>query len=80
MDELFEALTLSQTKRIGIFPIILFGKDYWKGLMDWFMSTLVPNNTISPEDIALFSVVDNIDEVCSILRVYDTSVPECSDK
>lgn len=84
MDELFEALTLSQTKRIGIFPIILFGKDYWKGLIDWFISTLVPNNTISPEDIALFSIVDNIDEVCSILRehrnVYDTAMPECSDE
>jgi uncharacterized protein (TIGR00730 family) len=84
MDELFEALTLSQTKRIGIFPIILFGKDYWKGLIDWFMSTLVPNNTISPGDIALFSIADNIDQVCSILRehrrVYDTSMPECSNK
>lgn len=84
MDELFEALTLSQTKRIGIFPIILFGKDYWKGLIDWFMSTLVPNNTISPGDIALFSIVDNIDEACRILRehrrVYDTAMPECSDK
>lgn len=84
MDELFEALTLSQTKRIGIFPIILFGKDYWKGLIDWFMSTLVPNNMISPEDITLFSIVDNIDEVCRILRehriVYDTAMPECSDE
>ena len=53
MDELFEALTLSQTKRIGIFPIILFGKNYWEGLIDWFKSTLITNKTISPEDLEL---------------------------
>jgi uncharacterized protein (TIGR00730 family) len=82
MDELFEALTLSQTKRIGIFPIILFGKDYWKGLIDWFKSGLVPNNTISPEDLDLISFVDNINEVCQILkehrRVYMPDMPECN--
>src|SRR4030066_191324 len=67
MDELFEALTLSQTKKIGIFPIILFGKDYWEGLIDWFKSTLIPNNTMSPEDLGLISLVDEVDEVCQIL-------------
>jgi uncharacterized protein (TIGR00730 family) len=81
MDELFEALTLSQTKRIGIFPIILFGKDYWKGLIDWFKSTLIPNNTISPEDLELFAIVDDVDEACRILtkykRDFNIEMPEC---
>jgi uncharacterized protein (TIGR00730 family) len=81
MDELFEALTLSQTKKIGIFPIILFGKDYWKGLIDWFKSTLILNHTIAPEDLGLISLVDEVDEVCQILRehkrVFEIEMPEC---
>lgn len=80
LDELFEALTLSQTKRIGVFPIILFGKDYWKGLIDWFKNTLVKQNTISPEDIGLISLVDTAEEVCAImsehLRVYGLPLQE----
>ncbi len=81
MDELFEALTLSQTKKIGVFPIILFGKGYWKGLIDWFKSTLIPNNTISHEDLGLMSLVDDVDEACHILReykrVFDIGMPDC---
>lgn len=70
MDELFEALTLSQTKRIGVFPIVLFGKDYWKGLIDWFKTTLIPNDTISPEDLNIMAFADDTDEVCRILKQY----------
>ncbi len=84
MDELFEALTLSQTKRIGIFPIILFGKNYWEGLIDWFKSTLINNKTISPEDLELISFADEVDETCQILSKYrkelKIEMPECSDK
>jgi uncharacterized protein (TIGR00730 family) len=82
MDEMFEALTLSQTKRIGVFPIVLFGRDYWKGLIDWFKSTLIANNAIAPEDLDLFSIVDDIQEACNILmeykRTFEISMPECS--
>jgi uncharacterized protein (TIGR00730 family) len=81
MDELFEALTLSQTKKIGIFPIILFGKDYWKGLIDWFKSTLILNHTIALEDLGLVSLVDEVDDVCQILRehkkTFELDIPEC---
>src|SRR4030042_1982182 len=70
MDELFEALTLSQTKRIGVFPIILFGKDYWSGLIDWFKLTLIPNNTLAPEDLKIISFADEVHEVCQILDKY----------
>jgi hypothetical protein len=84
MDELFEALTLSQTKRIGIFPIILFGKNYWEGLIDWFKSTLITNKTISPEDLELISFADEVDETCQILSKYrkelKIEMPECSEK
>lgn len=84
MDELFEALTLSQTKRIGIFPIILFGKNYWEGLIDWLKSTLINNKTISPEDLELISFADEADETCQILSKYrkelKIEMPECSEK
>ena len=83
MDELFEALTLSQTKKIGIFPIILIGREYWKGLLDWFKATLIPNGTISPEDMRLISLADDADEVCRILReyknAYEIEMPDCPD-
>jgi len=81
LDELFEALTLSQTKKIGVFPIILFGQDFWKGLVDWFKETLVKAGTIAPEDVGLISLVDDVNEVCRIMdehrRVYevDTTTP-----
>jgi uncharacterized protein (TIGR00730 family) len=70
MDELFEALTLVQTKKIRSFPIILFGKDYWSGLIDWLKSTLVDNNTIAPQDMDLISIVDDNEEICEILRQH----------
>ena len=82
MDELFEALTLSQTKRIGVFPIILFGRAYWEGLTDWLKATLIPKDTIAPEDLDLLSVVDEIDEACEILkeykRTFEIDMPECT--
>lgn len=70
MDELFEALTLAQTKKISPFPIILFGKDYWSGLLEWFKSNLITNNMIEKEDIGLIYLVDEVQEVCTILRAH----------
>lgn len=83
MDELFEALTLVQTKKIESFPIILYGKEYWHGLIEWMKKTLVPNGTLSREDFALFQIVDTPKEVCELLkehyRVFGGPVPigEC---
>lgn len=85
MDELFEALTLVQTGKIESFPIILFGKEYWQGLIDWMKNTLVSKGTISREDFALFQIVDNAKDVCELLkehyRVFGGPVPigECKD-
>jgi uncharacterized protein (TIGR00730 family) len=67
MDELFEALTLSQTKKIDTFPIVLYGSEYWKGLIEWLKDTLVPAGTISKEDFGLFSLVDSPEEVCELI-------------
>ncbi len=70
MDELFEAMTLSQTKKIGSFPIILYGSEYWKGLIHWMENTLVPHGTIGREDFALFSVVDKPEDVRFLINEH----------
>lgn len=72
LDELFEALTLIQTKKIGAFPIILVGKEYWSGLVEWIEKTLLENGKfISTEDMSLFKLVDTPDEaVKAIVEFY----------
>ena len=71
-DELFEAITLIQTKKIGKFPIILVGKHYWGGLLEWIRNVmLLEEHNISPEDQNIFSLVDTSEEaVDSIVRFY----------
>jgi uncharacterized protein (TIGR00730 family) len=62
LDELFEALTLVQTKRVIWFPVILLGRAYWQGLLDWLRDTMVPAGTINPSDLDLIRVTDDVDE------------------
>jgi uncharacterized protein (TIGR00730 family) len=63
LDELFEALTLIQTKKIGRFPIVLVGKSFWKGLVGWIKKTLLEEESnINAEDMFLFSIVDTPEE------------------
>lgn len=62
MDELFEAITLIQTKKIGRFPIVLVGKKFWSGLIDWIKETLITEGNIKEEDLNLFRLVDTADE------------------
>jgi uncharacterized protein (TIGR00730 family) len=62
-DELFEALTLIQTGKIGKFPIVLVGKDYWGGLVDWIKKTVLEKEeNISEKDLDLFALVDSVDD------------------
>ena len=61
MDELFEALTLIQTKKIGKFPIVLAGKEYWAGLFDWIKTVLVAEKMINPADLDLVFLADDAD-------------------
>jgi hypothetical protein len=63
LDELFEALTLIQTKKIAKFPIILAGKEYWQGMYEWICNTMLEQGNISPEDLNLFKIADTADEV-----------------
>jgi hypothetical protein len=68
LDELFEALTLIQTKRIRYFPVILVGSNFWSGLLDWVKNTLVEENTISETDFDIFNVVDTPEEAVQIIK------------
>ncbi len=70
IDELFEALTLIQTKRIPFFPIIIVGREYWKGLIDWIKKSMLANMCISPVDLKIFHIVDKPEEVISVLRKF----------
>ncbi len=68
MDELFEALTLIQTKKIRSFPVVLVGRDYWQGMMDWMKNSLLDMGAINAEDIDLMHIVDEPEEVCAIIN------------
>ncbi|MDX5584917.1 MAG: TIGR00730 family Rossman fold protein [Aureibaculum sp.] len=71
LDELFEAMTLIQTKKIGKFPIILVGKDFWKGLFDWVKKVLIQKyGNVSPEDLDLIKIVDTEQEVVDVLNNF----------
>ncbi len=62
MDELFEALTLIQTKKISRKPVVLIGKEYWEGLIGWIKSTMLVEGNISEGDLDLFAMVDTEQE------------------
>jgi hypothetical protein len=70
LDEIFEALTLIQTRRIKPFPVIMVGKDYWGGLLDWVRGTLLAKQYIGPDDLGLVSVMDDPDEVVHTIKRY----------
>jgi len=63
MDEFFESLTLMQTQKIYPMPMILFGVQYWQGLIDWMKSTMIPNGTVSETDFDFITLTDDIDQV-----------------
>lgn len=68
MDELFEAITLIQTKKIGRFPIVLVGTEFWSGLMDWIKGTILEREmNINPEDLDLINLVDSPEEAVKVI-------------
>jgi uncharacterized protein (TIGR00730 family) len=68
LDELFEALTLIQTGKVRVFPVILFGATYWQGLVDWLRETVGERcGNIHPKDLDLFHVTDDVDEALNIV-------------
>jgi uncharacterized protein (TIGR00730 family) len=68
LDEIFEALTLKQTRKIHDFPVILFGTAYWGGLVNWLTDRLLNDKMVSKRDLKLFSVTDDPDEVVETIR------------
>lgn len=72
LDEFFEAITLIQTKKILDFPIILYGKSFWAGLLDWLKQEVLTLGCISEEDLDLFYVVDSPDEVLPIIEKHQS--------
>ena len=68
MDELFESLTLIQTRRVKRFPVILVGSDFWGGLVDWIKERLLGENYISEDDLLYFQVMDDPDEVVKYIK------------
>jgi len=70
LDEFFEVITLVQTQRIPRFPVILFGRSYWKGLLQWMKSVLESRQFISPDDLELVTVTDDVQESIDLLVDY----------
>ncbi|MEA2526818.1 MAG: hypothetical protein QOF73_4045 [Thermomicrobiales bacterium] len=74
LDELFEALTLIQTTKLGNFPVVLFGTEFWRGLLDWIDERLVGSAKIAAEDRGLLVVTDDVDEIVHVMvSAYEES-------
>jgi len=70
MDEFFETITLIQTQRIEKFPVVLVGSEYWKGLIDWIKKSMLNGDRISGEDLDIFCIVDNPEEVAETIKNF----------
>ncbi|HET8765940.1 TIGR00730 family Rossman fold protein [Phycicoccus sp. M110.8] len=74
LDELFEAVTLVQTQKVTSFPIVLMGTGYWGGLFDWLRGTVLEAGTVSPRDVDLLHLTDDVDEAVRIILEADEQV------
>ena len=73
LDELFESLTLIQTGKVDHFPVVLYGRDYWAGLIDWIRAKPLYEAKISPEDLRLLTITDDVDEACAAMARHRRS-------
>jgi len=73
LDELFEALTLVQTRKVTRFPVILFGTDYWAGLIAWIRSTLIPAGKVNSADLDLLTCTDDVDQTVKLIVEADAN-------
>jgi uncharacterized protein (TIGR00730 family) len=72
LDELFESLTLIQTGKVEHFPVVLYGREYWQGMIDWIRSKPLYEEKVSPEDLDLVVLTDDVDEACqAIIRRHE---------
>ena len=74
LDELFEALTLVQTRKVTRFPIVLFGTQYWAGLIEWIRGSLLAEGKVSAPDLELIHVTDSVDEVIRLVEESNKDV------
>jgi uncharacterized protein (TIGR00730 family) len=74
LDELFEALTLIQTRKIRDFPVVMFGSNYWKGLLDWISDVALKEGKVSEQDLKLLHITDSPEEVVKILNASQDSL------
>ena len=72
LDEMFEALTLVQTRKVTRFPVILYGVEYWQGLVDWIRNSVLPGGKIGAADLDLITVTDDVDEIVERIRASVT--------
>jgi len=77
LDEFFEAINLIQTERIEKFPVVLFGKDYWSGMLKWLESMVLKEGNISPQDLDIFVLVDKPEDVVKAIKKFYVSHPSC---
>jgi len=70
LDEIFEAITLKQTGKMPDFPVVLYGRAFWEGLLEWLAREPLEHGMIAPEDLALFRVTDSTDEVVEWMRAH----------
>ena len=70
LDELTEALTLVQTHKLARFPIVLVGKEYWEGLIDWIKTTVVKEKNVSPEELEVFTLTDTAEETVRYINEF----------
>ena len=73
LDELFESLTLIQTGKVKHFPVVLYGSDYWGGLLEWIRAKPLYEAKISPEDLRLLTLTDDVDEACAAITRHRRS-------
>src|SRR3954452_20056071 len=73
-DEIFEAVTLVQTQKVTSFPVVLLGTDYWGGLFDWLRGTVLEAGTVSPKDVELLHLTDDVDEAVRLVTVAEDHV------
>jgi uncharacterized protein (TIGR00730 family) len=73
LDELFEALTLVQTRKVTRFPVVLLGTDYWSGLIGWIRETMAGQGTIHLGDLDLLTVTDDIGEAIAVIQAAEAA-------
>jgi uncharacterized protein (TIGR00730 family) len=74
MDELFEALTLVQTRKVTRFPVVLMGAEYWQGLLDWMRGSMLADGKITPADLELVCLTDDVDEAVRHIVTADRAL------